>query len=149
MRSGLRVFAAKQRQFQHPRHVEHRGVAPAERFARRGKLHAADNGVIDGIFRSDAAIDLAGDNHFVIEDLRHPAPLADDLRGGGQKLLRTPLVNPNRKVRLRQADIRLRPQAHVTQEIRRVAAIRKLTTDHEIEANRKSGEIAGAGTAAQ
>ena len=45
----LRVSAAEEGQLQDARQVEHGGVAPAQRLARRGKLDAADDRVVAGI----------------------------------------------------------------------------------------------------
>ncbi len=94
--AGIGVPAAIEGKLQDPRHVEHRSIAPPQGLAGCRELHAAYDGVIDRIRRRDAPVELTGDDHLVVEDLRHATAEADHVGGGREKWLRAILVDADR-----------------------------------------------------
>jgi len=144
-----RVPAAEEGQLEHAHHVEHGCIAPPQRLAGSRELHAADHRVIERVLRADAAAQLARDDHLVVEDLGHAAALADNEGSRAEEFLRAPSMDPDGEVRLRHAQVRLGPEAHVRQDVGGIAAVRQLAAQHDVEADGKAGKIAGAALAAQ
>ena len=135
------VFAAIQRELERLAEIEHRRIAPAEIVALRRELHAADDGVVARLLRAETELLERRDNRLVIEELRHAAALRDDADGFLEQRVARLRMKPHGKIRLRQAEMRLRLQAEERDIVDVVVPRRIDAADRHIEPNRESREI--------
>ena len=142
--TGELIDAVIQRQLQCFEEIEHGRVAPRQRVAVGRQLHAAHDRIVDGVLVVDAVRLQRGNDRLVVEDLRHTAAHGNDAGGRLQKLLRRVFINAQGEVRLRKQQMRLRLQKQIAQLVGGVRAVKVLSADGNVEADREAGEVLGA-----
>ncbi|MPM91058.1 hypothetical protein SDC9_138183 [bioreactor metagenome] len=147
--AGQRADAVVEGELQRFDKVEHGRVAPAQVVAHGGEFHAADDGVVARVLVRNALALERRNDRFVVEELRHAAAFADDLRAAGQKVLAGAFKHARRKVRLWQQQVLLRSEEEERQLVFRAAAALVLPADGNVEADREARKVLCAARAAQ